>query len=154
MSETKFTPGPWRWEISLTSKRIVIAGGTPKFDLYVLDFVRWGMNRAAPRFLDHEKSIGGLMLMERAETFAAIVPGREHHKSWFQSIDHPDAHLIAAAPDLYARVAAHAAQCGACGGTGTPDRMSAMDDSRAPDGSCSVCYEDRRAMAKARGENQ
>lgn len=63
-----------------------------------------------------------------------------------------DAPLIATAPDLYARVAAHAAQCGACGGTGTPNRMSAMDDSRAPDGSCSVCYEDRRVMAKARGE--
>lgn len=37
--------------------------------------------------------------------------------------------------------------CGACSGTGRPTKMSAMGDSVAPDGSCSVCYEIRAALA-------
>lgn len=28
------------------------------------------------------------------------VPGREHHSDWFRDIDHPDARLIAAAPEM------------------------------------------------------
>jgi hypothetical protein len=42
------------------------------------------------------------MLLENAPTFGKNVPGRDHHADWFQTIDHPDAHLIAAAPTLFA----------------------------------------------------
>ena len=38
--------------------------------------------------------------MARAESFAVVAPGREHHASWFKLIDNPDANLIAAAPEL------------------------------------------------------
>jgi hypothetical protein len=93
------TPGPWRWEVSLKSKSIQLCGGRPRFDLTVMDFVRWGMGGARPRFLKPSEHIG--MLMTDAEEFAVHVEGREHHADWFQSLDHPDAHLIAAAPDLY-----------------------------------------------------
>jgi hypothetical protein len=97
-TETRFTPGPWRWELNQKSKRLQLCGGRPRYDLTVLDFVRWGMSGAAPRL-----RTGGdnLNIMVRADQFPKIVKGREHHADWFQTIDHPDALLIEAAPDLY-----------------------------------------------------
>lgn len=96
-----FTPGPWRWEVNLKSKQIILAGGSPRYDLDVMDFVRWGMGGARPRLLKRWDR-DGLMLMENADTFATVVAGREHHASWFQTLAHPDARLIAAAPGMYA----------------------------------------------------
>ena len=58
-----------------------------------MDFVRFGMSGASPRFRS------GPVLV-RAEQFAEEVKGREHHAEWFKAINHPDAQLIAAAPDL------------------------------------------------------
>jgi len=94
------TPGPWRWEINLTARQIQLCGGDPKagfgaYDHTVMDFVRWGMSGAQPRFLDSKAT-----LLTEASTYAEVVEGREHHKSWFQTLSHPDARLIAAAPDL------------------------------------------------------
>lgn len=65
------------------------------FDKTVMDFTRWGMQSAQPRFKDPNTGY-----IENAEMFAEVVPGREHHKAWFQTINQPDANLIAAAPDL------------------------------------------------------
>lgn len=98
MSTPKFTPGPWRWELNKHSKVIELCGGRPQFDKTVMDFERWGMGGAAPRFQDPTDQH---LLLTRAEHFAVVVPGREHHRSWFQGIDQPDANLIAAAPELY-----------------------------------------------------
>lgn len=94
------TPGPWRWELNEKYRSIDLCGGVPRHDLTVMDFVRYGMQNAAPRFREpeHER----LQIMHRAEKWAAIVPGREHHADWFKGINHPDAHLIAAAPCLLA----------------------------------------------------
>jgi hypothetical protein len=113
MSETKFTPGPWRWELNRKGKRVQLCGGVPRFDLTVMDFIRWGMGGAQPRFLEAWKS-NSMMLLENAPKFGKDVPGREHHSDWFQTIDHPDAHLIAAAPDLYAALE-HAERFCPCG---------------------------------------
>lgn len=94
---TGHTPGQWRWEINLKHKTVNLCGGErPKFDLTIMGFRRWGMAGAAPAFINPRK------IMQRADEFTAIVPGREHHADWFQAIDHPDANLIAAAPDLLA----------------------------------------------------
>lgn len=95
---SKHTPGPWRWEISESGKQVNLCGGVPKFDLTVMDFVRWGMGGAAPRFRDNSD----MGLMQRSDKFAVKVGGREHHAKWFKDLDHPDARLIAAAPDLLA----------------------------------------------------
>jgi hypothetical protein len=38
--------------------------------------------------------------MVRADELAKDIPGEEHHSEWNQDIEHPDAKLIAAAPDL------------------------------------------------------
>lgn len=95
-----FTPGPWRWEVNLKSRSVSLNGGVPRFDLQVMDFVRWGMGSAAPRLLKRwDRS--GLMVMEHVSRFAVPVAGREHHSEWFRTLDHPDAHLIAASPELY-----------------------------------------------------
>lgn len=103
------TPGPWRWEVNITSKRVQLCGGPPKsgfgkYDLTVMSFARWGLQSAAPVFWDweYDKCVGE---PHRADTIAEPVEGREHHKDWFRSIPHPDAALIAAAPDLAAEVA-------------------------------------------------
>lgn len=94
------TPGPWRWEINLKARKIQLCGGDPKagfgaYDHTVMDFVRWGMSGAQPRFLTGEQS-----LLVEASTLTEKVDGREHHKEWFQTVSHPDARLIAAAPRL------------------------------------------------------
>lgn len=88
------TPGPWRWEVNLKSHVISLRGGSrPLYDWTVMDFVRWGMGNAQPRFI-----VDGLLC--KAEEFRRVAPEREHHKEWFQLLSHPDANLIAAAPDM------------------------------------------------------
>lgn len=101
-TETKFTPGPWRWEINLKSRSIDLVGGRPRFDMHLLTFQRWGMTGATPAFI----SLDPMKLITKAEAFAVPIVGREHHASWCQTLDHPDANLIAAAPDLYAALEA------------------------------------------------
>lgn len=48
------------------------------------------------------EDVSRMNIIHRVERWAKVVPGREHHADWFQSVDHPDMHLIAAAPDLLA----------------------------------------------------
>lgn len=92
---SKHTPGPWDWRIG-SHGRIDLAaphgGGTT-----VMDFVRHGMQRAQPRFgitLDNEpRGYRGGVLVELTELVAKDRDGL---------LRHPDALLIAAAPDLLA----------------------------------------------------
>jgi len=95
------TPGPWRWEFNAEHKRLHLVGGRPLYDLTIVDFERWGMNRATMRLRD--TSYDGMNLMfkvHQRQDWIAPEPGREHHKKWHQLLTHPDARLIAAAPDL------------------------------------------------------
>jgi len=97
----KHTKGPWRWEFNAAHKTVDLVGGRPMFDLTVMDFARWGMSHAVPRFRD--TSVDGMNLMDRlCDKPEWIAPelGREHHKSWHQLVTHPDARLMAAAPEL------------------------------------------------------
>lgn len=101
---TDHTPGPWRWELNRTSKSVRLCGGPPhkgfgRYDLNVLTFKRYGIQGAAPVFWnwDLERFVGD---PHRADELALDVKGREHHSHWFADIDHPDARLIAAAPEL------------------------------------------------------
>lgn len=98
---SKHTPGPWRWEFNESCRRLHLVGGRPMYDLTVVDFERWGMHGATMRLRD--TSHDGMNLMFRVHERADwIAPehGRVHHKSWHQLLTHPDARLIAAAPEL------------------------------------------------------
>lgn len=101
------TPGPWRWEISMHSKRLHLVGGKPMYDLSIMDFDRWGMSGAVVTLRDTAHD--GMNIMHRLpdrKDWIAPFPGREHHASWCQSIKHPDMQLIEAAPDLLAALQA------------------------------------------------
>lgn len=93
------TPGPWRWEISLSARSVELCGGSPKsgfgaYDHSVMSFKRWGMGSAAPVFWSWDGHLGH---PQRADEVAVPVEGREHHATWFRQIDHPNAGYIAAA---------------------------------------------------------
>jgi hypothetical protein len=142
MSEIKHTPGPWRWEVNRAHKSVKLCGGPPKrgfgrYDLTVMDFRRFGMNGAAPVFWhwDYDKFVGK---PERADELAMSVEGREHHASWFADIDHPDARLIAAAPELLEELEAALDE--------REQQYGAM-----PDGSPHWSVRARAAIAKAKG---
>ena len=98
---TVHTPGPWRWEYNAAHKSVHLVGGRPQYDLTVMDFSRWGMGGAVPRFRD--TAVDGMDLMDRLcdkPDWIAPATGREHHKHWFQLVTHPDARLMAAAPEM------------------------------------------------------
>ncbi len=101
--KNKHTPGPWRWEINIQAMQVQLVGGKPTFDKTVMGFERYGMQRAAPTFNSARGKPEGdaLNIMQRCDKFTEIVPGREHHESWFRDISHPDAMLMAAAPEMY-----------------------------------------------------
>lgn len=84
------TPGPWYWEGNLKIRSISIISmksGHPT----VMDFKRWGMNGAAPRF----KRDGS---MQRPDE-GGMVKTRMEHTNDFYHINHPDARLIEKAPE-------------------------------------------------------
>lgn len=95
------TPGPWRWELNEKGKQLQLCGGEVRFDLTVMDFERWGMNGAVARFRDGDDG-RSTNIMHHAKRWAVVAPDREHHAAWFKLLSHPDALLIAAAPDLLA----------------------------------------------------
>ena len=100
--ETKHTPGPWRWEFNGEHKSVLLVGGVPQFDKIVMQFERWGMSGAVPAFND--KITGNILnVMERLcdkPEWLSPFEGRKHHIEWCANVVHPDARLIAAAPDL------------------------------------------------------
>jgi len=60
---------PWHWQVNETGHQVRLFDSRHNI---IMDFVRWGMNSAAPRFCTDG-------LLYRAEHFAVEVPGREHH---------------------------------------------------------------------------
>ena len=95
------TPGPWRWEFNEKHKGLHLVGGKPMYDLTIIDFERWGMNKATMRMRDTAHDGFDLMFrVHERQDWIAPEHGREHHKHWHQLLTHPDAKLIEAAPDL------------------------------------------------------
>ena len=98
------TPGSWQWRISLRSRSARIE--TPHSGrLFVMLFDRWGMQGAQPVFgvWDNAKprGYGNSGWMRPAEVLAT----NPDHNGEAQLL-HPDALLMAAAPDLLAEVEA------------------------------------------------
>ena len=100
---TNHTPGPWRWEFNAEHKVLHLVGGRPQYDLTIMDFDRWGMNRAIATLRDTSED--GMNIMHRLcdrKDWIAPFPGRAHHANWCADVVHPDMRLMAAAPDLLA----------------------------------------------------
>lgn len=88
-----FTEGSWRWRVNQKSKSVDVisdqGGGA-----YVMEFQRYGTRGAAPAF-----PVDGFM--QRVDVLAEDIPGQEHNNSWRQTTKHPNALVMALAPDLY-----------------------------------------------------
>lgn len=98
------TPGPWRWELNQKAKSLQLVGGLrPKYDLTIIQPIRWGMGSATLFLRDTSPEGFNLLhkLHERPDWIAPF-PGRDHHAKWCADVTHPDMRLIAAAPDLLA----------------------------------------------------
>lgn len=83
---SKFTPGPWQWDVTQSGEVRLVTPDRGR--LYVMGFARQGMRGAQPRF-----SLWGEGPRERRG-------GIMHDFSEAGGALHPDARLIAAAPEL------------------------------------------------------
>lgn len=150
MTAAKHTPGPWRWEFNTAHRSVHLVGGRPRFDLTVMDFTRWGMGGAVPRFRDPAHD--GMQLMHRLcdrADWLATQPGREHHADWHLLVTHPDARLMEAAPDLLEALS-HLFDCLPVGNKGA--RMFPTSAPHAADLNAALDRA-RAAIAKATGES-
>jgi len=101
MNTAKHTPGPWRWEFNRKHKALHLVGGRPLYDLTIMDFERWGTQRAVATLRDTSED--GMNIMHRLPDrldWIAPFPGRVHHADWCADVIHPDMRLMAAAPEL------------------------------------------------------
>lgn len=96
--DAKRTPGKWRWQANPNGRSVGVYGGRHPYDLTVMDFVRWGMDSAMPRFRDMREA--GLNLMTKVTAFFVNAPQRDHHADWFQFVNHPDAEFMCAGDDM------------------------------------------------------
>lgn len=138
-TKPSFTPGPWRWEYSPKRKTASLLGGTPKFDKTVMDFSRVGIGHAGPLFNNQESTPYLERLCDKSDKWCKPFPGREHHAHWLLSVDHPDANLIAAAPEMYAALQA------------CHEAMAYMSEYDIP---ITLPDQVKAALAKARGEHE
>lgn len=105
----KATPGPWQW-FGNTKMNEVYLATVNRGRRFVMDFVRWGMGGAQPRFqvsIDGRDEAGGVMrslaqLAEGDENAAGRLPPlgpkfEASHRKQFTGIGHADAAFIAAA---------------------------------------------------------
>lgn len=94
------TPGPWSWNVNPRGHTVSL-DGRGRGNEVVMGFRRWGMGGAQPTFRKCHESEGKVFhLLADVGDFLAPIDGREHHASWLQDIDQPDARFIAAARTL------------------------------------------------------
>jgi hypothetical protein len=85
--------GPWRWFGDTSINKINLAT-IDRGRTFVMTFRRWGMRGAAPEFQKNQN-------MVRADSLCTF---ERTYRRDIDRIEHPDAHLIAAAPELLAEV--------------------------------------------------
>ena len=104
----KHTPGPWKWFGNASSNSVYLAT-THSGRRFVMDFTRWGMRGAQPRF---QPERGGmidakdLLQFEVGDQSIVGVEAAKKDTSVYRmdvrGINSADARLIAAAPDMLA----------------------------------------------------
>lgn len=122
MTDTKHTPGPWGWFGNASSQTVYLAT-VRNGRQYVMQFARWGMWGAQPRFQPKGRGMVNASELLKFEVGDKSVVGVNEAKSNrsvyrldIRDIDCADARLIAAAPDLLE--ALKALRRAVCGETG------------------------------------
>ncbi|GBQ90823.1 hypothetical protein [Gluconobacter albidus] len=106
MSEAKFTKGPWAWFGNANGNQVYLAT-THSGRRYVMQFRRWGMRGAQPVFQPTQGMVEAknLLKFEVGDRSVTGVDEAKANSSVYRTdirgIAAPDAHLIAAAPELY-----------------------------------------------------
>lgn len=143
VAPSKHTPGPWAWFGNASSNSIYLAT-THSGRRYVMDFVRWGMRGAQPRFQPARGGMIDAKDLVKFEVGDGSVVGVEAAKKDgsvyrydIRGINCADACLIAAAPDLL-----EACRCALGQLTGNMDGDMDLGD---------PCEMLRAAIAKAEG---
>ncbi|GAN72145.1 hypothetical protein ASY01nite_14320 [Acetobacter syzygii] len=138
MTEPKFTKGPWAWFGNAGSNSVYLATNHSG-RRYVMQFRRWGFSGAQPVFQPTQGMVEAknLLKFEVGDRSVTGVDEAKKNTSVYRTdicgIEAPDAHLIAAAPELYEAL----------------ERViKIIDDSSW----CLKLTEERAALAKARGE--
>lgn len=105
METENHTPGPWAWFGDPKHGSLYLAT-VRNGRRFVMDFARMGMRGAQPRFQEKGVMIGAseLCTFEVGEMGIVGMQSARSNPSIYRydisGIDHPDARLIAAAPDL------------------------------------------------------
>ncbi|WP_435018433.1 hypothetical protein TA3x_000407 [Tundrisphaera sp. TA3] len=106
MEDTKHTPGPWAW-FGTASCEDLWLGTAHSGRIYVMGFKRWGRQGAQPIFQVKGKGMVPAKELVQFEVGNREVVGMTQAKSersvyrhHVRGIAHPDARLIAAAPEL------------------------------------------------------
>jgi hypothetical protein len=103
----KFTPGPWAWFGNAKGRNIYLAT-IHSGRRFVMQFGRWGMNSAQPIFQDRAVMRPAVEFLKfevgnpEVTGFEAAQDDPSVYRYDIRDIDHPDARLIAAAPELAA----------------------------------------------------
>jgi len=98
----KATPGPWQWDGSKNSKTVDLETWS-RGRHTVMSFERWGFYSACPTFTEsleegnQNLKWNSARILQRADKW--MVNRQSHHEGWDMDIIHPDAQLIAHAPE-------------------------------------------------------
>ncbi len=87
---------PWSWKVNESSKSVSLhSHGNGGYK--VMDFTRWGMQSAQPRFCKPDG------IMHDALELSVDIEGQEHNSSWNKTLKNNEAQLIAASPEMLER---------------------------------------------------
>lgn len=106
MADPKFTKGPWAWFGNAASNSVYLATKHSGRQ-YVMQFRRWGFSGAQPVFQPVQGMVEAknLLKFEVGDRSVTGVDEAKKNTSVYRTdicgIEAPDAHLIAAAPELY-----------------------------------------------------
>lgn len=102
---SRYTEGPWSWFGSADFQQLYL-GTMDRGRVIVMDFDRWGMRRAQPRFQVDSRMVQAkeLLRFEVGDPSVLGITDAKEHPSIYRydvrDIDHPDARLIVSAPEL------------------------------------------------------
>lgn len=147
MADAKHTPGPWKWFGNANSNHVYLAT-THSGRRYVMDFVRWGMRGAQPRFQPERGGMVDAKDLLQFEVGEQSIVGMDEAKKDgsvyrydVRGINCADARLIAAAPDLLEAL------------KDLIDDLEARSKNGVVDCSHGIYCDARQAIAKAEGRS-